>query len=640
MKKLIIVLLILLPVAVSAQEKDEYHTRSKKAIKAFEEALRFYRLQQFADSDEMLKRALAFDSNFAEAYMLRATMYHDIENLEKADENYRKVIAIDPDFSAMVYYYLAEINLDMLKIQEARDYIDTFLGMAGLSKIKRQKGEELLALADFRQAMLDNPVEFNPKNLGPGVNGPYFEHSPTLTVDEQILYFTRNQPVADPRPGFPDYDEDLYISYRNPDGTWGKARNLGRDINTPYREGASAISPDGKYLFFTACGTPNSIGSCDIFIAVKKGDSWTKPRNLGSVVNSRAWESQPAFAPDGRTLYFVSNRGRDRKKDIYVTRIDDNGNWTKPVKIPINTPGDDESPFIHPDGETFYFASNGYPGMGKQDLFVCKIDSNGNFSEPVNLGYPINSNDDEVSLVVSADGRRAYYSSGMPGGFGDWDLYVFDLPEEVRPVKVNYAKGKVYDAKTGEPLKARFELINLETGKRMIESFSDAANGEFLVTVPTGKQIALNVSADGYLFYSENYFFSDTNDLTGLAFDVPLKPIEVGETVVLNNVFFEFNSFELKRESKVELDKLVDFLQKNPGLKIEIGGHTDNVGSRDYNQKLSENRARSVYQYLVDHGIAASRLSFKGYNFSQPIATNETEEGRALNRRTEFKIIE
>lgn len=642
MKWSLIMLLALLTSMTCWGQKGEYYTKSKKAIKLYEEGVRYYNLRYLDESLRVLDEAISIDDAFADAFMLKANVLFEMSRYEESVVAYKKVVSIDSTFATTLFLELAESELESGAYSDAIEHSQRYEMNPEATRRGLESAERIRQLAKFREGLLLKPVTFNPLNLGFNINTEWYEHSPTLTVDEGIIYFTRNQPTGlNYEGGAPVMDEDLYMSYSSGDSAmWEKAKNLGNQINSKYKEGASAISPDGKYLFFTSCDRPGGQGRCDIYLAQKQGDNWTQPKNLGPTVNSRDWDSQPSFAPDGRTLYFVSNRkGGKGGKDIWRTRVGDDGKWEKPVSIAINTQFDEESPFLHPDGQSFYFSSNGYPGMGGRDLFLVKIDSAGAFGTPKNLGYPINSSQDEVSFVVSADGKTAYYASGMEGGFGKWDLYKFELPDTLRPNAVNYAHGRVYDAETLQPVRARFELIDLHSGRRLVESFSDKEDGSFLVVVPRNVDMALNVAANDYLFYSENYFFPDTARADSIVFDVALRRIKEGEKVVLNNLFFEFNKYDLKPESKVELEKLIEFMNKYPQVRIEIGGHTDNVGSEEYNQTLSENRAKEVYKYLINNGIGTERLSYKGYNFSTPLDTNETEEGRARNRRTEFKVL-
>lgn len=413
-------------------------------------------------------------------------------------------------------------------------------------------------------------------------------------------------------------------------------------MNTDCNEGAANLSPDGRYLFFAATTKINEReGSMDIYYSERKGNTWSEPHPLPSPVNTAAFESQPSFSSDGKTLYFTSTRGGGKGgNDIWRTTYNPDGTWTAPENLSdINTIGNEISPFIHPDNQTLYFASDGRYGVGGHDFYYSRIDANGDFSAPKNLGYPINTPYDERSLLISADGSRGYFASkNIEGGMGEFDLYYFDLYEEAQPVYTTYLKGHIYDDKTKLPLNASFELIDVETGQLIISSFSDEKTGDFLVPIPENRRYALNVSKEGYLFHTESFDMKLEDKKQPYLIDIGLKQIEIGSIIVLHNIFFDTDKYDLKPESYAELKKLIDLLNKNPKMTIEISGHTDNQGGKSHNQTLSENRARAVYDYLITNGILKARLTYKGYGDTQPIADNTTEEGRAKNRRTEFKV--
>jgi outer membrane protein OmpA-like peptidoglycan-associated protein len=367
------------------------------------------------------------------------------------------------------------------------------------------------------------------------------------------------------------------------------------------------------------------------------------PRNFGNPVSTRYWESQPTFSADGKTILFVSNRpGGEGSMDIWQTTMSEEGVFTDPVNIgpPVNTLKDETSPFLHPDGITLYFASTGHQGMGGEDIFYATLQQDGKWTQPVNMGYPINTIANEFNLIVNAKGDKAFFSSNKKGGFGKLDLYWFELPQSLRPLPVTYFKGKIVDNKDETPLEALFEVIDLKTNKVVITSSSDPVTGEFLVCIPTNSSYALNAVKEHYLFYSENFEIAGTySEILPYEKDVALKRIELGESIILKNVFFDTDKADLKPASETELNRLTLLMQQNPRMKVEISGHTDNIGNKEHNATLSNNRARSVFDYLVHQGIAAERMTYKGYGFDKPVASNDTEEGRALNRRTEFTII-
>jgi outer membrane protein OmpA-like peptidoglycan-associated protein len=647
MKKYSLLLLIFLVFAAPCKSQNtyKYSTKSDKAIKAYQKATKFYDAYNNEEALKDLDNAIKLDNKFIEAYMLKGDIYSDQKKYSKAIVSYKKAIEIDPGFFANNYFLLAMLELHTGLYQDAKNDFGNFINNKNASAINITRAKYMLKECDFGINAVNKPVPFNPVNLGDSINTIYSEYLPSVTADEQTLVITRRLPkdknTIDQKPSD---QEDFYVSNKINDSVWSKAVNLGPPINTSGNEGAQCISPDGQSIYFTACNRPDGMGSCDIYYSKRIGDFWGVPVNLGPTVNSSSWDSQPSISSDGKTLYFTSARpGGKGGMDIWKTTKNEKDEWTSPVNLgdSINTNKGEMSPFIHPDDQTLYFSSDGHLGMGGFDIFYSRKDSSGNWGKPVNIGYPINTYADESYLVVNSKGNLAYFASDRPGGKGGMDIYSFPLYEKARPKLVNYVKGAVYNKLTKTKLEAKFELIDLKTGKTIIESHSDAVNGEFLVCLPADKDYALTVSKEGYLFYSENFTLTGLHsDANPYLKDIPLQPIRTGESVVLKNIFFDTDKYELKPESAVELGKLTELLNKNPKMKIEISGHTDNVGEDKYNQTLSENRAKAVCDYLISHGITKDRLSYKGYGESKPIDINETEQGRANNRRTEFKVIE
>ncbi len=657
--RLFILLTGLLLASLVAQSQYTYSTKNKKAISAYEEALQSFNRKDYFTAVQLMKKAIKYDDEFTEAHIVLAEIYIENGDRRNAIASYENVMKIDPDFFPGLYFSLARLQMMENEFETAKKHLEKYLTYTNLKPISISQAKRKLESCEFAIEAIKNPVPFEPVNIGENINTQYDEYWPSLTADEQTLVITRlvpkdmnnelngniNQQNMKPDPQglsmFSRVQEDFFVSVKEND-MWSKALNMGEPLNSAGNEGAQALLVDGRVMYFTACNRPNGKGRCDIYKSELENNEWTEPVNISSPVNTAAWEAQPSISPDGKTLYFISNRnGGQGQKDIWMSNLLPDGNWSKPVNLgdKINTPGQEQSPFIHPDNKTLYFASNGHTGMGGFDLFKTTRNDDGTWSEPVNLGYPINTTFDEIGLIVNAKGDKAFFSSDRLSNKGR-DIFEFELYEEARPNPVSYIKGKVFDAESNKNLTATFELINLETNELIMQAESDKNSGEFIVCIPTDNDYALNVSKEGYLFYSDNFELKGVHEISDPYLkDIALKPIKPGERIILRNIFYATDSYELEEKSKVELSKLFEFLNNNPSLIIEISGHTDNVGTGEYNLELSENRAKSVYQYLLEKGIENERLKYKGYGENKPISTNDTEQGRRENRRTELKIL-
>ena len=628
---------------LSAQVSDDLSTSNRRAIRAYDRAEKAYHLYNNALAIKELEQALARDNQFIEARLLLAEIfYHDGKYL-KSIPHWRAAIGLDSLFFPAAHYYLASAFINTGQYNEAKKHFQMVIKMDLISEGLIEKSRQMLLSCEFALYALENPVDFVPINPGPAINSQYSEYSPALTADEQTLIFTRKKPLyEDVKTGFLQYYEDFYIShYQN--GEWMEAKNLGPPLNTPGNEGAQTITADGRHLYFAACNRHDGLGSCDIYYSRKEGSRWSIPVNSGRPLNSAAWDSQPSISADGQRIFFASSRnGSIGSTDIWMATRNAAGAWDDPVNLGpvINTNGSELSPFIHADNKTLYFASDGHPGMGGLDIFFSRMDAQGNWSEPVNIGYPINTHSDEFALIVGASGRYAWFASDNEGGYGNSDLYTFELHPEAQPTPVTYMKGLVFDIDTNEPLGADFELTDVQNGQLIIAAEADPKDGSFLVAIPTGRNLALNVSKAGYLFFSEHFSYENhwVSPEPYLR-NIPLKPINEGYSIVLRNIFFETDSHALQDSSFPELENLAVLLKQNPDIYVEISGHTDSTGRLDYNMELSENRARSVRDFLINQGVSAGRIRYAGYADTIPVDTNETEEGRANNRRTEFKII-
>lgn len=612
----------------------------KKAAKHFNQAITEYRGNNFQKAIDEIDKAVEKYPNFAKAYILRAEIGLTTKNLTLAIESYELAIDNLDVPSPSIYLSLGKAELHEGLYDDALGTFTTMLKEYQLEPKLKSIVMPLFERAKFSSHAVKNPVPFNPQNLGPKVNTIEDEYHPSLSLDGKTLIVTRKDKVGNNRYGKPLYKEDFYFSELKSD-QWTPFKNLGKPLNTRDNEGAQSMSMDGRYMYFTACHRHDGIGSCDLYRSKKSEEGWGEAENLGKPLNAAAWDSQPYITSNNQNLYFISARtGGKGEKDIWLSKKNDDGEWMSPESLPFNTKGNELTPFIHPDGKTLYFASDYLPGMGGFDIFYIRKNDDGEWGEPVNLGFPINTLGDEYGLIVTPLGDLAFYSSNRMDGIGGLDIYYFDLYKEARPTAVLHVKGKTYDQKTKGGLETNIEIIELQTEDVVASATSEIGSGLYMAALPIDKDYAVNVSADGYLFYSENFSLKGLGiTQTEFRLDVPLDKMEVGNKVVLKNIFFGTGSFELKNESKAELNKLVSFLVKNKTMSIEIGGHTDNVGAPETNQKLSEARAKSVYTYLIENGIETIRLSFKGFGQDLPIESNDTDQGRANNRRTEFKVV-
>ena len=590
---------------------------------------------KYNESIAHLSEALKLDAKFVDVYLSRAGIYANLKNYTASVNDFETALQMDSVYSKT---YLLPYSISLAgkgNFVKALAAVNEFLNSPDLNKQSIQAGNYRKAVYEFAVEYAKNHPSgnyiFAPVNLGDSINSTALEYFPSLTIDGSKMIFTRRI----------NNDEDFYESnFMN--GVWSKARPVGGKINTNFNEGAQNISQDGQWLIFTGCNYPEGLGSCDLYIAYKtKNGSWTEPENIGPVVNTDYWESSPSLSPDKKDLYFASSQeGGFGGRDIWVTHRLSNGKWSRPKNLgpKVNTSADEGCPFIHADNQTLYFNSNGHMGYGMTDLFLTRKINDSTWSDAENLGYPVNTIDDEGSLIVASDGKTSYYASDRSDSKGGLDLYSFELREDIRAARTLWVKGKVFDKKTNTGLPSSVELTDI-TNRKMVSKLQTDEEGNYLVTLPAGKDYAFNVTRKGYLFYSDNFSLIDNNIDSSLTVDIPLQPIEAGAFIVLKNIFFDVNKFQLKQESLTELDKVSMLLNDNPKLNIQISGHTDNVGKSADNLALSLNRAKAVTAYLLGKGIDPKRITSKGYGASKPVSSNDTEQGKALNRRTELSVI-
>lgn len=639
--RLLLAVCCLLLSACATQAQGDHITKrdiSGKALDFYREALIAINRGDTERALRFFEKSLKKEPKLIDAYLEIGGIYRRKGAIEEAQENWDKAIALAPDYDPGLYFAYGSMLFQAKRYDEAAEKLERYLSYPTQDEYSDAKAELLLGSARFIPQAKAHPVPFEPKNLGENVNTPAREYFPAVTADAGMLVFTRQ--LGQGR----DIQEDLFYSVHQ-DSAWQQSIPF-KSINTPRNEAAQSISADGRFLVFTTCNRAEDYGSCDLYFSERIGDNWTEPRNIGAPINTPEWESQPSVSANGRALYFTRARPKGQGvRNLWVSYRKADGSWTAPQQLGINTPFNESGPCIHPDGKTLYFSSDGYPGMGDQDLFVTRKQADGSWSKPQNLGYPINTPDKEESMAVSLSGELAYLASNRPEGYGSMDIYSFPLHEAVRPSPVTYVRGRVFDAATKRPLPAQVWLANSKQDSSGFWVRTDQ-RGRFLLCLPLGASYALRVDKTHYFFYSDHFDLQKGSREEPFEIEIPLRPIpqanvalpsdEPPTPIVLRNVFFEPSSAALQPQSRSELLELTKLLENNPDMRIQINGHTDKVGTEEENLALSQARAESVQQFLIQQGIAANRLKAKGFGESKPIATNDTKTGRALNRRTTF----
>ena len=572
----------------------------------------------------LLDKILKKHPNLIEGIFLKAALFFDMDSFSLAKLWYQKGLSLQPTPDPAIFYQLAMTYYRMNDFSEALNSLEKFLTLAPQNHKWLPRARQNLDQLQFIVTTMNNPSDFEPKPLSGFVNSPDYEYLPSLTADEKYLVYTKRS----------QGQEDLFYSIKDSSGIWSAGQPL--EINTQDNEGAQTISADGKLIVFTACNRKDGSGGCDLYFTERINQKWSAPKNMGKPINTSSWESQPSLSANGTALYFASNRrGGQGGSDIWVTYRQKDQSWSNPIPLDttINTSSDDQSPFIHADNKTLYFMSKGHRGMGEFDLFMAKKNIDGTWSTPINLGYPINTPANEGALVISLDAKTAFFDSDKDGNS---NIFTFTLPEKIRPTPVTYVKCLVKDATTQKPLSAEVLLTDLfnSTNQYNIPTHTD---GTFLVCLPLGSDYSLQIEKQGYLFHSENFSLTNSNEERNIfELEVKLYPFEMASTpeIILKNIFFNTGSAELKPESFQEINKLLQLLSENQQLRIQINGHTDDVGSEQDNLILSEKRAFAVYDYLIKNGIDPQRLQYKGFGETKPISEN-----RAENRRTTFEIL-
>lgn len=664
MKKLLLIATILYSCALFAQETNCPEPK-KKALKYYNAA----KSGSTAERKKLLYEAIKVDPNFLEAYDEIASIAEkdadrafDSGNIRTYQQQesiklkyWKKINEICPDYRNFYYAIrLGDYYFGQRKFNEAKPYFKQVLASPNAFKKDERYAYARVKDIETYEDLVANKVPFKPEKVeGPSTG--YDEYLPMLSPDNRYLFFTRKMPDEEKKAFEGEYKE-LFIKSRKTMGTnYSGGIPMGEPFNMGQYQGGVSVSVNNKMLFITIvdvipyrgknrAGFGQMFDNADIYFSEFKNGAWTKLESIGSHINTETtWESQPSISADNKTLYFsrvMDPFGGDI--DIWKTERQPDGTWGEAINLgaPINTPGDEKSPFMHSDSYTLYFSSNYHIGMGGYDIFYAKMDpKTGQFQEPKNIGNPINTEKDEHGFIVSRDGDRAYFGSSSDDK--NLDIYSFELYEEARPKAVVFVNGEIKNNLGEVPEGAEVTLKNTKTNQE-VSAVIDNETGDYVAVMAVDKDedIMLTAKKKGFAFSSQ--LISSDAVVIGKPIKtekLEIKPIEVGEAYEIKDINFATNSYELNNKIVLVLNEFIDFLTENPTVKVAIHGHTDNVGDPAENMVLSENRAKAVYDYLLIEDIDASRISYKGFGETKPIAKNTTEEGRAKNRRTEFVIV-
>jgi outer membrane protein OmpA-like peptidoglycan-associated protein/tetratricopeptide (TPR) repeat protein len=579
-------------------------------------------------------------------YLAITYIYKPDNNFTLAEQYLKKVIDACPDDIPEAYFHLGKLAYTTNNKCDAINYFKKFLTYQGDFDTLFSEAKMLMKWSEEICELMNHPVPFDPK-IVKGISSPLDDYLVSLSPDNEIAYYTRK--TKDNKiSGYksePAFQEKFYYSYRIAENVFDNGKEMPYPFNRNENEGGATITGNNKELIYTVCKmvtSPRQYYNCDLYSSKNIKGYWTDIVPLERVNRPDTWESMPSITADGKELYFVSNRpGGIGGYDIYKSIKDENGEWSEPINVgkPINTSGDEKSPFIHTDTRTLYYSSNGRPGMGGYDIYYVKLNGNDTKLEIKNIGYPINTENDEVGFIVSIDGKYGYFASNnlTNESIGGMDFYYFSLHNEVKPEEVLLVKGNLKSEDSTKPLNATVQIKSMES--KVVTFIPVDEDGDYVASLLKNEDYLLTIKGEDIVYQSTYISAKDSIEAPVLELKMEVQPIEVGMHYRLHNIYFDFNSADILPSSQKVLDEFIVFLNDHPTMSISIEGHTDNVGSDAFNLILSENRAKAVYNYLIINGIDASRLQYKGFGKSSPIATNETEEGRAMNRRTEFVIL-
>jgi outer membrane protein OmpA-like peptidoglycan-associated protein len=617
-------------------------TTTKTAVKYFKQS---ESAKNSEDKRELLNKAISAEPNFYEAHFELGVRYFKVKKYGMAKDHLEQVNSICPKYSPYTYYMLGKIYFDEENWKAALDNCTKFLEFEDIDD--NEKYNEVKDALPQLKAYVDiftKPVPFDPHPVM-GVCTAEDEYLGSLSPDNKHFYYIRKTLIKPKGQGgvTPDpYFAELFTESNVTNNSYDGGTVMDRPFNEKYNNGAAAITADNKHMYFVVCSN-NMVEYCDIWFSEFKNGKWGPLMSMGSTINSSVWDSQPTISYDGKTLIFSSMRpGGQGGADLWMSTKNDKGIWTAPVNLGnvINTPEHELTPFIHSDSQTLYFASKGHVGVGGYDLFYSKKDSLGNWTKPKNLGSPINTVYDENSFFVSLDGKIGYFATDRTDdklkGPGGLDIFSFDLYKEARPEEVTFIEGTI-KTEDNKPVVGEVEIVDMVTHE-ITKVDIDSTDGKYVAIVTNKNDMLLTVKGKDIGFTSTVIEKDKTPVGEPTTVNMDTKELKVGEEYRLNDINFASNSSVLNDKTKFIIKEFSRFLESNPKIKISINGHTDNVGDDNGNLTLSADRAKAVYDYLVTLGIKPERMEHKGFGEKVPVASNNSEFGRAKNRRTEFVI--
>ena len=662
MRKLLLLLLTFLSVSLSAQLGEvvlgnycgDDHASPSRQI---QKGLQALNKGDYPNAGVYIGAALRQNEADQHALYLRGEWAMRTGKFPIAEGSWKRLTKRCPGYKPDLLFFIATLTIEAGRPEEAERYLEQWFLRSDRELGYEKEAENMLAELNLKETFLANPVPFNPQPAR-NLNTRWDEYLAALTPDGSSIYFTRRSKKKNKYDGpgaqlrsVEEFSSAVSTGEHQGMPAFEEGTALEAPFNTQYNEGGPSITADNRFMVFTICERNPKTGAqnCDLYYTTYEYGVWNGIRPMPEGINRpESWESQPSISPNGDILYFTSDRkGGYGGLDLYRSTKDANGNWGVPENLgaAVNTKKNEKSPFIHPDSESLYFASDGHPGMGGYDLFKIQIaQGSAQWGKPMNLGYPINTGSDEIGMMVTLDGQKAYFASNKINQSNGWDIYFFDLYEAVQPEEVVLVRGQLKIDQFASDEDPKVLLKNSVTGEsQQLQLSHDDNSFTAVVKKEEAQQVLVQVEAKKAAFSAAPLRLSPNFEDEGLHknevyIDLEHKDLESGEAYPIPHILFETASDRLDAQSELLIASFAEYLLVAPSLRVQIQGHTDNVGDADANLDLSQRRAKRVAQTIIDLGVSSSRITYRGYGEKRPVASNDSEAGRAQNRRTVFVV--